>query len=1111
MADLKTLTAELNDGVFSDNLLRTKLDTQERLDGLFQDFNIDPVKYSPMIPKDLQTNDILNYSPTRAVGAATPLPNRLDLLTSGDPKKAQLAMDDMERELANNKAFQKGIGLPSRIAYTPGQERYTEDGIFKESNTMKYGYNPFMSLAENENFYHENVWDNYSLGGQLWRGVGTFAGRVLSKLGTGLVGMVGDVSSMAWNGLQEMVDAKGNNFWADVSENYLARQMEHLDAKIKEDILPVYKSLDYDNKGAFAKLGDSQFWQGTAADGVGFLLQFAIPSTLLGKAAVAGKAGRLGKFGKVMGAGVGELEGASALQKGIGSALEFATGSRNVGGISAHIFSTTMEAAAETKEGFNSTVEGLVRGGMSEEEAKQIAGENAVGHFGKNMAILSASNALENKWFQQAAGNRKGYIFGTQTRQVDEAGKALQNTYKTKLGKFFNDNAWGNRIGHYGGGAAKSIGMEAIWEENAQLAAARSAKGGYMRKGFDNSETYEESVGFWKQMAEQTFNASVLGKGDKEAADAIMAGAVIGVLGNTGFSKISGGDKAFEGERRKGIKDQAAYVARMNNARDAWLTINDRQDELYEKEADGKTFKMVDGKPVLDQKKLEERIEEINLKLSAAGNEMAKVATLENMADGPKKQDLEYLTFGNYVKAHIQNESIDTLVARLENWQTKSPEELALYGVNETVARDPMKWAALARELNDRYKEVSGVKYRNTENDKPADYSEKVKAVRNRVFDYTFTEYASRETANSLRDLAGDMDPFESDANASVNRDNAEKISLEFALSNSTTDAQKAKYKGLIAEVEKRIKEQKALLTDFEEDKQGFIYDKNKDNTDLVEKMNENLQFYVDYSTEAKLYGDKAEHMASLIKDYSDPDKALAKYDQEVEYWAGRLEREKTEMEIKREADAKAAADAARIAQEAADLAAKNALAVANQTASLPAATNTATNTPAATNVTPATNTVVDPNANTAITSTGIEPQDSTVMDTSMLPTDVPSSVADEFSQGYVDRDEIDYSDFGDIDNLDQDNWEAKLEEMEEVEVAVTEAKEIVATGTPTVETVVDEPAPMLTPADEVAVENTIEMAGEITPEFGEEVIAAMKTTSKEDALKAILAKKCTP
>ena len=404
---------ELSAGFDSNNLLNLKIDTFERMNRLQEGLNIPQAqsiaipKYIPFIPKDIESDSIITKQDER-------LPSLKDALDSPDALIRNSAKQVVEAQaLKNPVSF--GVGTDQYVPYTEGQDKFT---------SKRFGYNPYKSLAENEDFYHRNIWDNYTNVGKFQRSVGLFTARALSKTVTGLVGMVGDLTSMAWNGLEELGEAFGgrkNNFWNDVSNNWLSRKMEQLDNHVKEQILPTYKSLDYDNKGAWEKLLDSYTWTNSMADGAGFLLQFAIPAAFLGK---IGQAGRLARSIGTLEEGlvaaqaagdtakaasliktIAQAKNASAFTKAMGYDLtgktakfaQFATGSENVGGISSHVFNTMMESVAETKEGFKRTVEELMAKGMSEEQAIKEAGENAPGQFLINMAVLSISNAFENK------------------------------------------------------------------------------------------------------------------------------------------------------------------------------------------------------------------------------------------------------------------------------------------------------------------------------------------------------------------------------------------------------------------------------------------------------------------------------------------------------------------------------------------------------------------------------------------------------------------------------------------------------------------------------------------------------------------------------------------
>lgn len=275
------LEYKLSEGVNKDTLFNVKLDTQERMRDLYEGFNIPDYKApQSFIPKSLNTDTLVR-------GDAV-IPTVSEAVLSKDPTVVQAALNHIKQKASKN-PMSRGVGFDNIVKYQEGQNRFAED---------KYGFNPYKSLAENEDFYHHQVWDNYSIAGKAWRGVGTFAGRTLSKFVTGLVGMVGDLGAMTWNGLQEVGDLMDindggkNNFWNDVSNNWLARQMEHADSYVKESILPTYKALNYDDKGAWAKLFDPYTWQTSFADGAGFLLQFAVPGAAFGRLSQTGKLAR---------------------------------------------------------------------------------------------------------------------------------------------------------------------------------------------------------------------------------------------------------------------------------------------------------------------------------------------------------------------------------------------------------------------------------------------------------------------------------------------------------------------------------------------------------------------------------------------------------------------------------------------------------------------------------------------------------------------------------------------------------------------------------------------------------------------------------------------------
>jgi hypothetical protein len=864
MADILAIPSELEVGVFSDNLLSTQLDTQERIASLFNDFNVPDIQHSS-IPKGWNTDEILKSSD---------LPAREDYLTSSDPKMRELAKNAMNQDITKNRALSKGFGLPSMVRYQEGQEKFTTQHWWSEAGKTKFGFNPYQTLAQNEDFYNQNVWNEYSTFGKLWRGVGTFAGRTLSKLVTGLVGMVGDIGAMAWNGLEELVEAAGgpeNNFWADVSDNWLARTMEEADEYVKQQILPTYKSINYDEKGFLSKLTDPYFWTNDIADGAGFLLQFAVPAMLFGKAAQLGKAGKLGRFGKVMSAGVGELPTASRLAKGMGSTLEFLTGSRNVGGITAHAFSTTMESVAETKEGFNATVEELISKGYSEHEAQQIAAENAPAQFGMNMAILSISNAFENKWFQKAVGNR----INPYRSKIDDA--ALIVPKKVPKG------IWGtakNQLVFYGSNGAKAALMEGYWEENAQLAAQRVARGEYTRRG-DNTSTLgirESASNFFKQLFKQTVDAT---RGnDREAADSILAGAVIGVLGGGAFNKFSGsrqkGSFLPEGTRRREIRENAELVAQVKNAQDAFLSMNTMPTDLYNN----------DG--TINEEKAKERVNMLNEKLSKVTSVIQRKLTLDMLTDQTERENLQYLLFGDYVKAHILNGSGEALINRLQNWGNKSKDELAMYGVDEEMAENPLQWASVAQNMLSEYTNIDKIKFNNLTNESAESYFQKERAIKSLIFDYIAQKQAALQTSAKYAKLEAEANPFLAvDTFNSYNTLIARREALRKTIDEAQLDADgKAHYQAELDKTNKQIEMRKAALPEHETGSTSdMAFEVGSDIAGQERRIMQNINEYLGFQFAKEDFQRAAEAFDIIIKEYSDPNEGIKKWNDTVSYW----------------------------------------------------------------------------------------------------------------------------------------------------------------------------------------------------------------------------------
>lgn len=877
MPDTPNILSESTVGIFNSNLLATKLDTQERINSLFTNFNIPPIQEpSEYIPKNMSGDDLLTNKN---------FPTIADYLTSADPAVRQIGKQYQDKIVAKDQSLSKGYGLPNMVRYQEGQDKFTG---------KKYGFNPYSSLMENEDFYHKNVWDNYSFVGKAWRGVGTFAGRVATKFVTGLVGMVGDLGSMAWNGLEEAIDPNGNNFWADVSDNWLARKMEQANDYIKNDILPTYKAINYDQKGAFSKVADPYWWMNDAADGVGFLLQFAVPSTYLGKIARIAKeaelAGAISKYGKF-----GELIAKEATGTGA-KALEFFTGARNVGGVASHIFNTTMESVQETKNGFDQTVKDLIEKGYTKEEAKRKAAEDAPQQFWLNMGILSISNALENKWFQQASGNRvlKGL-------HVNEAGDVVKPIPVTKLGKFFAENKWGKRIAFYGPEAAKAQLFEGWWEENAQQAAQRVAQGEYMRYGDDTLTTGEYTKTpkdrtwygeMFKQLAKQSYDASWWGKGDREVADSIMAGAVIGILGSVGFAKLTpsnaprtiGKDGKYikpsfiqglreGGERRNKERTHEKFFTTMKNAKDAWMNMDVWQNDL------------IDDDGSYNSEKAKAKITEINAKLQQIQSVAQRQVGIEDILDPNLRNRAKHVLFGDLVKAHIQNGSIDEFINRMRDWGNKTSAELDMYGVTPEIKEDPHYWVTVAESMKKLYENLDEIKWQNPENLSPSDYLGRLEALKSHIFDLHSQRNAAEKASTGMTLQQHAISPFKSLPSLNDYNQKVIEISrLQQTLENNRgrlSDEDRAQYKAQLTELTTQLENDKKLLPEHDEHR-GLVFEKGSDAATQFKTIQQQVNEWLFNKDNVEVFGKVIQSIDNKLAQLKDPATGLSRFADEI-------------------------------------------------------------------------------------------------------------------------------------------------------------------------------------------------------------------------------------
>lgn len=537
----------------------------------------------------------------------------------------------------------------------------------------EYGFDP---LRDNDQFYYENEYANKGVLGRSWenlyKGVGRLAGGIVTKLGQGL----GQLGAMVGSGIEEIFDPKGNQWMEDVAENSMTRWFDKAEETVKDDWLPVYKPSNWADKGFWQHLGSGQYWSDDLADGAAFMGSMIAESYLLGG---------VGKLAGLSRIGAATITGSGNIAKLARVALKAATGADDLAGVGTWALSVGGEAAMEASDTFKVVKQQLIeerqagKNNYSDEDINNIAGDRAAGRFKANLAILSISNAFENRFIYQPLMKRlrgkaggglveeepsvigKGIKVSENTESLDEFAKAELNRpeYTGKADRFFNirkklKDPMGS-LRFYGTRALEATVMEGYWEENAQLAAERLSNQGHLN--FSN---------FWDQYFKQT-SAATKGN-DKETAENIGAGAVIGIIGTAGTSLATR-------ERRNLIKNTTEAVAQYENIRKQYLSFQN----AYLTDDKGNYIKNDNGVGYkVDPKKATAILAGINEHLS-------KQITLDNVKDPVFRRFLQEQLLASYVFAAKQAGIHDIVSDRFNKLGTLTKDQLSSLGFDPST------------------------------------------------------------------------------------------------------------------------------------------------------------------------------------------------------------------------------------------------------------------------------------------------------------------------------------------------------------------------------------------------------------------------------------------
>lgn len=548
-----------------------------------------------------------------------------------------------QHELSEEERNQAKANKPLGQTYTYPSKIYDKLGEEFKPWTGKDLYSLYEKKLQEENDAKAAQQSWY---GNLYRGTG----NALSTLVTGVLSIPGYLGAMGEAAFTDKtIGETTDNAWI----NYF----DSLKKDLGEDWFKTYVPTDIQDGRWYEKAMSGSWWATTGADAIGQMASLILPGQVFKAASFGAKASK--------------SLGAAKLIK---DEVKLGRFLNNADDVTAATFNASLEASMEAKESFQNVYAQLKTkvdsGEMTDEEARQVAGEQASNVFMTNMLLLSGTNMFDQKWLFSGF---KGKSF------IDKklAGALSEEAVKPAGKK------WYNYIPSTAGTVGKGFLKEGFLEEGTQYAT---------QKYFEDKALGKESDPNWvtgilgkyiDSMDENEFQESVFLGG--------ILGSPMGLIGKVNENKYTkeflyGKDAKTPNavQRFLGKKAQKSSEGVLKILKDNYIQNFDNASDIYQKDANGNLILDENNKPKIDNAKRAEVLmdfikkDALNLKMM-----QAKLIGREDLYSIYK--DVSLFNFMRpYMNIEGGREVFNQHVEEIAKREQKNLE--ALYGDNRSVA-----------------------------------------------------------------------------------------------------------------------------------------------------------------------------------------------------------------------------------------------------------------------------------------------------------------------------------------------------------------------------------------------------------------------------------------